>query len=86
MEQASRIRGQSLLQLGLSALSVNYPRTSFFLLEPPRSGTPLFGPIMSFGASRAALRYGYASTKEWLAARGLPLIERLLPGPHTAAS
>lgn len=79
MEQTSRIYGQNLLQLGLATLSVRFPRTAFFLLEPPRTGSPLFGPTMGFDASRAALRFGYASTKEWLDHEGLPLLRKLLP-------
>jgi hypothetical protein len=34
---------------------------------------------MGFEASRAALRFGYDSTREWLAAQGLPLLRRLAP-------
>ena len=79
MEQVSRINGQNLLQLGLESLSAKHPNVSFFLLEPARSGTPLFGPTMGFEASRAALRFGYTSTKEWLDTEGLPLLQHLLP-------
>jgi predicted acylesterase/phospholipase RssA len=78
MDQASRIYGQNLLQLGLATLAIKHPRTTFFLLEPARVGTPLFGPSMGFEAARAALRYGYASTVEWLAGQGAPLLRRLL--------
>jgi predicted acylesterase/phospholipase RssA len=85
MEQASRIYGQNLLQLGLATLAVQFPRTAFFLLEPPRTETPLFGPCMGFEASRAALRYGYTSTKEWLNSRGLALLQRLLPDQASIA-
>jgi predicted acylesterase/phospholipase RssA len=85
MEQTSRIYGQNLLQLGLATLRVRFPRTSFFLLEPPRTGTPLSGLCMGFGSARAALRYGYTSTKEWLDAQGQPLIQRLLPQPAAVA-
>jgi predicted acylesterase/phospholipase RssA len=81
MEQTSRIYGQNLLQLGLTTLSAKFPRTRFFLLEPPRTGTPLFGPSMGFEASRAALRFGYTSTRQWLDRDGAPLLQRLLPGP-----
>lgn len=77
MEQANRISSQNLLQLGLSVLSAKYPRTAFFLIQPPRTGTALLGPSMGFDASRTALRYGYTSTKEWLAADGAPLVQRL---------
>ena len=83
MEQASRIYSQNLLQLGLTALKLKYPRTSFFLLQPPRTTTFLFGPSMGFEASRAALRYGYTSTKEWLADQGAPLLRRM--GTEAAA-
>ncbi|HEV8640377.1 MAG TPA: patatin-like phospholipase family protein [Methylomirabilota bacterium] len=85
MEQASRIYGQNLLQLGLATLSIKFPRTTFFLLEPPRTKTPLFGPSMGFEAARAALRFGYTSTKEWLDTKGQPLLRRLLPDPYAVA-
>jgi NTE family protein len=85
MEQTSRIYGQNLLQLGLATLQVRFPRTSFFLLEPPRTNTPLSGLCMGFGSARAALRYGYTSTKEWLDSQGEPLVQRLLPRPYVVA-
>src|SRR5881296_638509 len=81
MEQASRIYGQNLLQLGLTTLAVRFPRTAFFLLEPPRTKSPLFGPSMGFEAARAALRFGYSSTLAWLATEGEGLIRRLVAGP-----
>jgi NTE family protein len=82
MEQTSRIYGQNLLQLGLATLQVRYPRTSFFLLEPPRTNTPLSGLSMGFESAQVALRYGYVSTGEWLETQGQPLLQRLLPEPH----
>lgn len=82
MEQANRIYSQNLLQLNLSRLAVRYPGTSFYLIQPPASGTPLFGPSMGFEASRAALRYGFASTKEWLATAGVELLRRFVPVPR----
>ncbi len=36
MEQTSRIYSQNLLSLGLDVVAKRYPRTEFFLLEPPR--------------------------------------------------
>jgi hypothetical protein len=36
---------------------------------------------MGFEASRAALRYGYTSTREWLAEQGAPLVRSLTPSP-----
>jgi predicted acylesterase/phospholipase RssA len=77
VEQASRIDGHKLHQLGLDLLSVRYPHTSFFLLEPPGSGPHIGGPFMSFEAGRAALRYGYSSTHEWLEAGGAELLRSL---------
>jgi NTE family protein len=85
MEQTSRIYGHNLLQLGLTTLKVRFPRTSFFLLEPPRTNTPLSGVCMAFASARAALRYGYTSTKEWLDGHGEPLVQRLLPQPYALA-
>jgi predicted acylesterase/phospholipase RssA len=79
MEQTSRIYGQNLLQLGLATVAVRHPRTTFFLLEPPRSGTPMVGPSMGFEASRMALRFGYSSTMAWLDREGAGLLRRLLP-------
>jgi hypothetical protein len=77
MEQAGRIYSQNLLQLGLSALAVKYPRTAFYLLQPPYDTELLFGPSMGFAASQAALRYGYTSTRTWLAEQGAPLVRHL---------
>jgi len=77
MEQASRIYSQNLLSLGLNVLAVRYPRTEFFLLEPPRDCELLFGPSMGFEASRKALRFGYESTRLWLDGAGAPLVARL---------
>jgi predicted acylesterase/phospholipase RssA len=78
MEQTGRIYSQNLLTLGLATLAVRFPRTAFYLLQPPRTNTLLFGPSMGFEASRAALRYGYASTKEWLEQQGSGLVRRML--------
>lgn len=84
MEQASRIYSQNLLQLGLDTLAVKHPQTSFVLLQPPRVDTPLFGPCMGFEASRAALRFGYASTREWLDVHGHALAHRFVAIPQAA--
>src|SRR5919106_6535602 len=79
MEQAGRIYSQNLLQLGMSALALKYPRTEFHLLQPPQDNGMPFGPSMGFEASRAALRFGYTSTRAWLAEQGAPLIRSLAP-------
>jgi predicted acylesterase/phospholipase RssA len=85
MEQANRIYGQNLLTLGLATLRARFPRTRFVLLEPPRTGSPLFGPSMGFQESRAALRFGYTATREWLASdAGAALVPLLPPTPTLA--
>jgi NTE family protein len=85
MEQAGRIYSQNLLQLGLTTLRVKYPRTEFFLIQPSQADAPMFGPSMGFEASRAALRFGYESTREWLAGQGAPLLRRLQTRLQAAA-
>lgn len=85
MEQTSRIYSQNLLSLGLDVLTARYPRTEFFLLQPPRDCELLFGPCMGFEASRKALRFGYESTREWLAGAGAPLVRRLAADAVLAA-
>ena len=77
MEQTSRIYSQNLLALGLDVLAARYPRTEFFILQPPRDCELLFGPCMGFQASRKALNFGYESTHEWLDGPGEPLLRRL---------
>ncbi|HMF07564.1 MAG TPA: patatin-like phospholipase family protein [Thermoanaerobaculia bacterium] len=79
MQQANRIDGHNLHQLGFKMLSLNYPKTEFVLLEPPRSSTPLFCNTLSFCAAQAALRYGFSSTREWLAGQGAGFLHHLLP-------
>src|ERR687892_156859 len=79
VEQAGRIYSQNLLHLGLAALAVKFPRTAFYLLQPPRDTELMFGPSMGVEASQAALRYGYTSTLAWLSEQGAPLLRRLVP-------
>lgn len=73
LEQTSRIYGDNLLRLGLASVRARHPEVRCWLLEPPRTGTPLFGPSMGFEASRAALRFGYTSTLAWLDQAGAGL-------------
>jgi NTE family protein len=84
LEQSGRIFSQNLLMLGLTAVSVKYPQTTFFLLQPPRGQSPLFGPSMGFEASRAALRYGYTSTLAWLEEQGAGLLQRMAANVQAA--
>jgi predicted acylesterase/phospholipase RssA len=86
MEQAGRIYSQNLLDLGLALLSARFPRTQFFLIQPPRTCALLFGPSMGFEASRRALRFGYESTKAWLDEQGVPLLRRLVALPTPVAA
>lgn len=70
LEQVGRINSQNLLETGLRELRLRRPDVRWHLIQPPSPGTPLFGPSMGFDASRAALRFGYASTLEWLDGEG----------------
>ena len=70
MEQSSRITSQNLLDLGLRELRSRHPKVEILLHQPDPREPLLFGPSMGFGSSRAALRYGHASTLEWLRAAG----------------
>ncbi len=74
MEQTNRIYSQNLLRQNLDRTMVRHPKTAFFLIQPTDSSSPLFGPSMGFEASRAALRYGYESTRGWLASAGAGLL------------
>lgn len=76
MEQAGRITSQHLLELGLRDLQQKHPKVEFFLFQPETKESPLFGPSMGFDASRAALRFGYLGTKEWLQTKGAVFIRR----------
>lgn len=76
LEQSSRITSQNLLELGLRELQAKHPKLEIFLLQPEARESPLFGPSMGFEASRAALRFGYTSTRQWLAERGGALMRR----------
>lgn len=77
MEQTNRIYSQNLLRQNLTGTRARHPKTVFYLIQPAGSHTPLFGPSMGFDGSRAALRYGYASTQHWLATEGTPFVRHL---------
>ena len=66
LEQTGRIASQNLLELGLRELRLRRPDVEFHLIQPGDDSSPLFGPSMGFEASRAALRFGYTSTRERL--------------------
>src|SRR5262249_13814390 len=66
MEQAGHITSVRILELGLAELRLRRPQAEIHLLQPDSRHSSLAGPSMGFEASRAALRYGYTSMKEWL--------------------
>ena len=70
MEQAGHITSVNILQLGLRELKLRRPDVQLYLVQPESKVSPLVGPSMGFGASRAALRYGRTSVTEWLAGDG----------------
>jgi hypothetical protein len=77
MEQAGHITSIRILELGLTELRLRRPEVEFHLIQPDPTPSPLVGPSMGFEASRAALRFGYASVKEWLASeRAVKVRER----------
>lgn len=76
LEQAGRINSKHLLELGLRDLQQKHPKVEFFLFQPDAKESPLFGPSMGFDASRAGLRFGYATAKEWLRTKGAIFIRR----------
>lgn len=76
LEQAGRINSKQLLELGLRDLQQKHPKVEFFLFQPDAKDSPLFGPSMGFDASRAALRFGYVTAKEWLQTKGAIFIRR----------
>jgi predicted acylesterase/phospholipase RssA len=76
LEQVGRINSQNLLEMGLRELLLRAPDLACHLVQPPADGAPVFGPSMGFEASRQALRFGYTSTREWVAAQGAALKRR----------
>lgn len=76
LEQVGRINSQNLLEGGLRELLLREPDLACHLVQPRADGAPVFGPSMGFEASRQALRFGYTSTREWVAAQGAALKRR----------
>ncbi len=76
MEQAGHITSVNLLELGLKELKLRQPEVEFHLIQPEPRPSPLVGPSMGFEGSRAALRFGYASVRQWLAGEGHALRRR----------
>ena len=53
----------------MAELRLRRPEVEFHLVRLDSCPSPLVGPSMGFEVSRAALRFGYASVKEWLGTR-----------------
>ncbi|HEY7203289.1 MAG TPA: patatin-like phospholipase family protein [Methylomirabilota bacterium] len=67
MEQTTHIASLNLFNLGLREIKLRHPHVEILVIQPEPKPSPLVGPSMGFEASRAALRYGYTTVKEWLA-------------------
>jgi len=76
MEQAGHITSVRILELGLAELRLRRPDVEVHLVQPDPNPSPLRGPSMGFEASRAALHFGYASVKEWLAGQDAAALRR----------
>ena len=76
MEQTGHITSVNLLELGLRELKLRHPRVEMHVIQPEPQPSPLVGPSMGFEASRASLRFGYTSVRQWLAGAGADFAER----------
>ena len=76
MEQTGHITSLNLFDLALRELKLLHPEVDALVIQPEPKPSPLVGPSMGFEASRAALRYGYRTVKDWLTTG---------PGAETAA-
>jgi predicted acylesterase/phospholipase RssA len=83
MEQTGHITSLNLFDLALRELKLLRPEVEFVVIQPEPKPSPLVGPSMGFEASRAALRYGYSSVKEWLAGPGAEAVSRFTRPPGT---
>ncbi|HUP35781.1 MAG TPA: patatin-like phospholipase family protein [Candidatus Limnocylindria bacterium] len=82
MEQAGHISSLNLFNLGLREIKLLHPEVEILVIQPEPKPSPLVGPSMGFEASRAALRYGYRTVKDWLAGPGTVVASRFsLPPP-----
>jgi hypothetical protein len=76
MEQAGHITSVNLFDLALRQLKLLHPEVEILVIQPEPKPSPLVGPSMGFQASRAALRYGYNTVREWLTGPGLAAAAR----------
>ncbi len=76
MEQTTHIASLNLFNVGLREIKLMHPDVQILVVQPEPRPSPLVGPSMGFEASRAALRYGYRTVKEWLAGPGAEVTAR----------
>lgn len=76
MEQTGHISSLNLFNVGLREIKLTHPEVEVLVVQPEPKPSPLVGPSMGFEASRAALRYGYQTVKEWLAGPGAAVAAR----------
>jgi hypothetical protein len=76
MEQTGHISSLNLFNLGLREVKLVHPEVDILVIQPEPKPSPLVGPSMGFEASRAALRYGYATVKQWLEGPGAAVSAR----------
>jgi predicted acylesterase/phospholipase RssA len=81
MEQAGHISSLNLFNTGLAAVKLQHPEVEILVIQPEPKPSPLVGPSMGFEASRAALRYGYSTVKEWLDGPGAVAAARFASHP-----
>lgn len=81
MEQAGHISSLNLFNIGLSTVKLQHPEVEILVIQPEPKPSPLVGPSMGFEASRAALRYGYVTVKDWLQGPGAAVAARFASHP-----
>jgi NTE family protein len=81
MEQTTHIASLNLFNVGLREIKLLHPEVEVMVVQPEPRPSPLVGPSMGFEASRAALRYGYRTVKEWLAGPGATVVTRFTQRP-----
>ncbi|MEX2220998.1 MAG: patatin-like phospholipase family protein [Candidatus Rokuibacteriota bacterium] len=86
MEQATHIASLNLFNIGLREVKLLHPEVEILVIQPEPKPSPLVGPSMGFEASRAALRYGYATVKDWLAGPGAAVTPRFAQLGRTSST
>jgi predicted acylesterase/phospholipase RssA len=84
MEQTGHISSLNLFNVGLREIKLLHPEVEILVVQPEPKQSPLVGPSMGFEASRAALRYGYQTVKEWLVGPGATVAARFTRPPKLA--